>query len=119
LSKQLAAVHPKVTFKVSSTDHMGIIAMERCEPGTLVVVSESLTFTAVYEVVDGGWVHAHLPELPGVITAAPTRADAEVMLLDALREYLLSFTDPAAAGQRTDSRAESDTVEVTFSTPAA
>ncbi|MGH3789991.1 MAG: hypothetical protein ACRDQ9_04190 [Pseudonocardiaceae bacterium] len=41
------------------------------------------------------------------------------MLLDALREYLLSFTDPAAASQLAGSRAELDTVEVTLSTSAA
>lgn len=97
---------------------MLIIAIDDV-PGIVAVVSESLTFTAVYEPVEGGWVHAHLAEIPGVITAAPTRADAEVMLLDALREYLLSFTDPAAVGRHAGTRAESDTVEVTFSTPAA
>lgn len=77
-------------------------------------VSEVLTFTAVYEAVEDGWVHAHLAEIPGVLTAAPTRVDAEVMLLDALREYLLSFTDPTAA----DETGDSASIEVTFSTSA-
>lgn len=87
--------------------------------GTLVRVAESLTFTAVYVSVESGWVHAHLAEIPGVITAAPNRADAEEMLLDALREYLLSFTEPADTIRRPEPEAESTTVEVTFSSPAA
>lgn len=112
-------MQPEVAFEVPLADHLWIIAMRGRPPGILALVSKSLTFTAVYETVEGGWVHAHLAEIPGVITAAPSRADAEVMLLDALREYLLSFTDPAAAGQLADSPTELDTVEVTFSTPAA
>ncbi|MGH3686777.1 MAG: type II toxin-antitoxin system HicB family antitoxin [Pseudonocardiaceae bacterium] len=107
-----------MTFEVPLADHMRIITIDDV-PGILAFVSESLSFTAVYETVEGGWVHAHLAEIPGVITAAPSRADAEVMLLDALREYLLSFTDPAAASQLAGSRAELDTVEVTLSTSAA
>lgn len=81
-------------------------------------MTEPLTFTAVYETVEGGWVSAHLAEIPGVITAAPSRAEAEDMLLDALREYLLSFTDTVSvdiSGPVTDS----SPVRVTFSTPAA
>jgi predicted RNase H-like HicB family nuclease len=81
-------------------------------------MTEPLTFTAVYETVDGGWVHAHLAEIPGVITAAPSRAEAEDMLLDALREYLLSFTD-AASVDLPVSVTDSAPVKVTFSTPAA
>lgn len=38
-------------------------------------------------------MQARIREMPGVITAAPTRAEAEDMLLDALREFLLSFRD--------------------------
>lgn len=47
--------------------------------------------TALYETVEDGWVQARIREIPGVITAAPTRKEAEESLLDALREYLLSF----------------------------
>ena len=46
---------------------------------------------AVYEVVEGAWVQARLRDLPGVITVAPTRAEAEAGLADAYAEYLLSF----------------------------
>lgn len=54
---------------------------------------ELLQLTPVYEQVEGGWTQAGLMELPGVITAAPSREEAQDMLLDALREFLLSFGD--------------------------
>jgi predicted RNase H-like HicB family nuclease len=50
-----------------------------------------LTLTALYEPVEGGWVQARVRELPAVITAAPTRAEARDMLEDAVREYLLAI----------------------------
>lgn len=52
---------------------------------------EVLSFAAVYRVVENGWVQAQLVELPAVVTVAPTRTEAEDLLADALREYLLSF----------------------------
>lgn len=54
-------------------------------------VQELLQLTPVYEDVDGGWTQVRLAEMPGVITAAPTREQARELLLDALREFLLSF----------------------------
>jgi hypothetical protein len=54
-------------------------------------VQELVQLTPVYELVDAGWTQARIAELPGVITAAPTREQAQEMLLDALREFLLSF----------------------------
>lgn len=80
-------------------------------------VSESMTFTAVYEQVEHGWIQARLAEIPGVISTAPTRSEAEVMLLDALREYLLSFTQPSEPG----GAAPLDTadIQVTLTTSAA
>jgi predicted RNase H-like HicB family nuclease len=64
-------------------------------------MSRQVAFTAVYEDVENGWVQARLLELPGVITAAPSRDEATEMLLDALAEYLRSFADaetPSGAG---------------------
>jgi predicted RNase H-like HicB family nuclease len=54
-------------------------------------VRELLQLTPTYEQVEGGWTQAGLVELPGVITAAPSREEAQEMLLDALREFLLSL----------------------------
>jgi predicted RNase H-like HicB family nuclease len=50
-----------------------------------------LKLTAIYEPVEGGWTQGRLVELPGVITAAPTLAEAKEGLRDALAEYLASF----------------------------
>lgn len=35
-------------------------------------MADTVTFTAVYEEVEDGWIQARLAEMPGVITAAPT-----------------------------------------------
>jgi hypothetical protein len=62
----------------------------------------SIPLSIVYEPVEHGWVQARIAELPAVITAAPTRTEAKAMVLDALREYLLSLRDappPSAAGE--------------------
>ena len=58
---------------------------------------ERFELTAVFEPVEDGWVHAHIAELPGVITAAASLEEAKRLLPDALREYLLSFQDEGAA----------------------
>jgi predicted RNase H-like HicB family nuclease len=50
-----------------------------------------LIWTGVFETVDDGWVQARVAELPGVITAGPTLEEARRLLVDALREYLLSL----------------------------
>ncbi len=59
-------------------------------------MSAQVAFTAVYEDVENGWVQARLVEIPGVITAAPTREEATESLLDALAEYLSSFADESS-----------------------
>jgi predicted RNase H-like HicB family nuclease len=69
---------------------------------TIVSVTLTLTWTAVFEPVEDGWVQARIEELPGVITAAPSADEAKELLLDALREYLSSFETPAEARQLVD-----------------
>ena len=56
-------------------------------------MSSEIVFTAVFEEVENGWVQARLVEIPGVITAAPTRDEAHEALVDAFAEYLRSFAD--------------------------
>ena len=62
----------------------------------------SLQLSIVYEPVENGWTQARIAEYPAVITAAPTREGAKELVLDALREYLLSLADdqPSEAGER-------------------
>lgn len=55
------------------------------------VMSTRLMLTAIFEPVEQGWVQARIVELPAVITAAPSRQEAEELLGDALVEYLLSL----------------------------
>ncbi len=54
-------------------------------------VTREVSFTAIYETVEDGWVQARIQELPGVITAAPSLEEAKEFLLDAVREYLLAL----------------------------
>lgn len=61
-----------------------------------------MRLTPVYEVVEEGWTQARLREFPGVITAAPTRAQAREQLVDALREYLLSLAPATSPDARED-----------------
>lgn len=71
--------------------------------------------TAVYERVEGGWVQARITEIPGVITAAPTRAEAAELLLDALREFWLALPDTLGGGEEAgDDRGERARLEVTI-----
>jgi predicted RNase H-like HicB family nuclease len=80
------------------------------------MTSEPLNLTAVFEPVENGWVQARVPELPGVITAAPTHEEARELLLDAVREYLLSLlSDPPAAPS---GAAAQESLQVTLSAAA-
>ncbi|MCA1838625.1 MAG: hypothetical protein LC674_07805 [Actinobacteria bacterium] len=56
-------------------------------------MTRAVSFTALYEDVENGWVQARVRELPEVITAGRTIDDAKELLLDALLEYLRSLGD--------------------------
>jgi predicted RNase H-like HicB family nuclease len=62
----------------------------------------TLELSIVYEPDEDGWILARIAEYPAVITTAPTREGAKEMVLDALREYLLSLTEdePGGGGER-------------------
>jgi hypothetical protein len=66
--------------------------------GAWTVNSPPIDLTIVYEPVENGWTQARIVELPAVVTAGPTRADAKALVLDALREYLLSLRSAAEDG---------------------
>jgi predicted RNase H-like HicB family nuclease len=74
-------------------------------------MASRLSLTAVYEAVGDGWVQARLAEIPGVITAAPSYAEAKEGLADALREYLLALAGDADAGPED---AERESLEITI-----
>ena len=52
---------------------------------------QRILLTPLFEEVENGWVQARIKELPEVITAAPTEAEAREMLQDALSEYWASL----------------------------
>jgi len=79
---------------------------------------ELLQLTPVYRPVENGWTQAEIVELPGVITGAPSREEAEEMLLDALREYLLSL-GPAPTATSMSSGADALTLTVSVGRPPA
>lgn len=54
-------------------------------------MTTKLKLTAIYEPTENGWAQGRLLELPGVITAAPTRAEAKTMMRDALVQYLAAL----------------------------
>lgn len=87
-------------------------------PEVMGVAQGIVRLTPLYELVEGGWTQASLVELPGVLTAAPTREEAQDLLVDALREFLLSFgPDPAASSTTGDS--ESLVLTITTGTASA
>ena len=59
----------------------------------LAPMTSSIQLSMIFEPVENGWVQARIEELPGVITAAPTRDEARSQVIDALREYLLALRD--------------------------
>jgi predicted RNase H-like HicB family nuclease len=72
----------------------------------------AVSYTVIFEDVGDGWVQASLRELPGVITAAPSREQATQDVLDALREYLLSLRD--IPEPRNEPEAATDTIQLTI-----
>lgn len=103
---EYASVLAKVALKAPSLDHTATLRDGLDRPGDGgrptggeydPEMARSLSLTAVYEPVEGGWTQARIAELPAVITAAPTQEEAKDALLDALREYLLSLGDEDAA----------------------
>lgn len=67
-------------------------------------VATGLSYTAVFEEVEGGWTQARIAEIPGVITAGPSRGEAKELLTDALREYLASFMEADTGLDEVDDR---------------
>ena len=55
------------------------------------VAPQPISVSVVYEPVENGWVQARIEGIPEVITAGRTKEEARELVVDALREYLLSI----------------------------
>jgi predicted RNase H-like HicB family nuclease len=75
-------------------------------------VTRAVQLTAVYEPVEDGWVQARIEEMPEVITAAPTHAEAKAALLDALGEYLQSLRNEPESTTDADAQREPVLIEL-------
>ena len=73
---------------------------------------DRLRVTAVYEPDDKGWIYAHVLEIPGINTSAPTEAEAKEMLEDAVREFVASLTDLAEREAAPNTRYETLEIEL-------
>ena len=54
-------------------------------------MTDQISLSIVYEPVEDGWVQARIEGIPAVITAGRDKREARMLVLDALREYLLSI----------------------------
>ncbi len=67
---------------------------------------DRLRVTAVYEPDERGWVNAHVLEIPGINTCAPTEDEARTMLADAVREFVAALADLVAQDATCSTRYE-------------
>ena len=61
----------------------------------------------MFEPDDNGWVNAHVLEIPGINTCAPTEDEARDMLSDAVREFVAALADLAGRDETGATRYES------------
>ncbi len=94
LAQTNAPVVGQVPQELASRDHARRAARICASGITIAAVTSTLTWTAVFDTVESGWVQARIAELPGVITVAPTIDEAKADLIDALHEYLASLAEP-------------------------
>lgn len=53
-------------------------------------------FTVIYQEIEGGWIMARVPEVPGAVTQGKTMKEARSMIKEAVRLLLLSYRVNAA-----------------------
>ena len=91
------------------------------EAGALVVgaeraycllMSESLTLTAVFTPDENGWTMAQLAEWPAVVTCGKSLEEARAMLLDAAREMIASYREEGREPPIGAGRVESITIDL-------
>jgi hypothetical protein len=89
-----AALGPEMADEIAPSDH---VARGNGVTGTLLIgtvpglTPRQISISIVYEPGEDGWVQARIEGIPEVITAASSKDEARTLVLDALREYLLSI----------------------------
>jgi predicted RNase H-like HicB family nuclease len=74
------------------------------ECSTVLVMSESLSVTIVYEHDEDGWITASIPEVPGAHSQGRTREQARTNVIDALLGILeLRFGEHPSPESASDS----------------
>jgi predicted RNase H-like HicB family nuclease len=99
LPEQATAGRLEVPDEVTALDHDG--GENRWHTpyvGAWTVNSPPIDLTIAYEPVEDGWTQARIAELPAVITVGRSRDEAKALVLDALREYLLSLRSEPGDG---------------------
>lgn len=70
----------------------------------MLLMSETLSLTIVYEDAGDGWIVASIPEVPGAHSQGHTRAEARENVIDALHGILaLRFGEHALSEPAADS----------------
>jgi hypothetical protein len=103
LTHERAPVQSEVLNEFAPLDHRSLALRSLA---TLLVAAMSqnpprpISLSIVYEPVESGWIQARIEGIPEVITAGPSKAEARSLVLDALREYLLSIRDERDVADR-------------------
>jgi hypothetical protein len=95
LTDQRAAARGEMPDEIAPPDHVDDARkfVMICLLGHLMsnLAPQPISISIVYEPVEPGWIQARIEGIPEVITAGPTKDEARRLVLDALREYLLSI----------------------------
>ena len=78
-------------------------------------VTDSVSFTVIFEDAGDGWIMARVAEVPEVITQGATMDEARSMVQSALRDWLEFYVREQAGGPvDVPPGARSEAIELTF-----
>ena len=82
----------EVPDEIAPADHArNFVMIGLLGPSMPNLAPQPISISIVYEPAEQGWVQARIEGIPEVITAGRTKDEARELVLDALREYLLSI----------------------------
>ncbi len=92
-------------------DEAGVLVVG-AERAYCLLMSESLTLTAVFTPDENGWTMAQLAEWPAVVTCGKSLEEARAMLVDAAREMIASYREEGREPPIGAGRVESITIDL-------